>query len=222
MAKAKDIEIRPIHAQAANKVVDRIHYSGTHTRNSQLHLGVFLAGKLEGAMQFGPPIDRRRVLTLVKGSNWHDMLELNRLAFSERLPRNSESRALAIAFRIIKKNYPHIKWILSYADATQCGDGAIYRATGFLLTQIRPNKTLLRMPDGRIVADKTLNDHPVRNATYWKKHGAVPLQGFQLRYIKFLDPAARERLACPALDYREIDAAGAAMYRGSRREKQRA
>ncbi len=217
MATAKDIRIAPISSAAANKVVKRIHYSGKHTQNSQLHFGVFLDDRLEGALQFGPPIDRRKVIGLVQGTEWHQMLELNRMAFSDSLPRNSESRALAICFRLIRRQYPQIKWVLSYADATQCGDGTIYRASGFVLTQISKNKTMLRLPDGSIVADKTLNDHPVQNAGWWKKRGAEPLAGFQLRYIKFLDEAYRERLTCQELEFSEIDRVGASMYRGKKR-----
>ena len=48
MASAKDIIIKPISAQAANALVKRVHYSGTHTQNSQLHFGAFYKGKLEG------------------------------------------------------------------------------------------------------------------------------------------------------------------------------
>jgi len=43
-----------------------LHYSGKVVPNSQLHIGVFLHGKLEGAMQFGPPMDKRKVLPLVE------------------------------------------------------------------------------------------------------------------------------------------------------------
>ena len=59
------------------------------------------------------------------------------MAFSEKLPRNSESRAISIAMKLIKKHYPHIDWVVLFADGTQCGDGTIYRASGFVLTDIR-------------------------------------------------------------------------------------
>ena len=68
---------------------------------------------------------------------------MNRLAFTDMLPRNSESRALGIALRMIRKHYPHIEWIVSFADACQCGDGTIYRAAGFILTAIKINKDLI-------------------------------------------------------------------------------
>ena len=160
MVSAKDIIIKPIKSSAANALVKRVHYSGKHTQNSQLHLGVFLGGKLEGAMQFGPSIDKRKTKELVTGTGWNNFIELNRMAFSERLPRFSESRAIAVAFRLIKKHYPHIEWVISFADGAQCGDGAIYRASGFVLTGIKKNVQMLRMPDGSVVAKRhwtTLN-----------------------------------------------------------------
>ena len=221
MASAKDIIVKPITAAAANKVVKAVHYSGTHTQNSQLHFGVFLNEKLEGAMQFGPPIDRRKVLPLVKDTEWHNMIELNRMAFSDALPRNSESRAMAIAFRLIKKHYPNIEWVLSFSDGCQCGDGTIYRASGFCLTGIKKNTTMLLMPDGSIKADKTLNDHPTKKSGWWKKNGAKPIVGFQLRYIYFLNPEAKKRLTVPILPFSKIDEMGAGMYKGKpKRDKQ--
>ena len=137
MASAKDLVVKPIGSKDAAELVRRIHYSGKVTQNSQLHLGVFLDGRLEGAMQFGPSMDKRKMLGLVPGTGWNGFLELNRMAFSDRLPRNSESRALGVAFRMIRKHYQHIEWIVSFSDATQCGDGTIYRASGFVLTGIK-------------------------------------------------------------------------------------
>src|SRR5688572_23267550 len=105
-ATAKDIRVEPIAAADANALVRRVHYSGKVVRNSQLHLGVFLDGRLEGAMQFGPPLDKSKILPLVRDTGWTGMMELNRMAFGERLPRNSESRALAVAFRLMRRHYP--------------------------------------------------------------------------------------------------------------------
>lgn len=143
---AKDLVLRPVTAAQASEVVKRIHYSGKVVQNSQFHIGVFYGGKLEGAMQFGPSLDKRKTAGLVEGSGWHEFTELNRMAFSEKLPRNSESRALSVAFRLLKKHAPQLKWCVSFADAAQCGDGTIYRASGFLLTGIKASTTLWRGP----------------------------------------------------------------------------
>jgi len=114
MPSAKDIHVAPISAKDAAALVKRVHYSGKVVQNSQLHLGVFLNGRLEGVMQFGPSLDKRKVQGLVEGTGWNGFIELNRMAFSDRLPRNSESRALGIAMRMIRKAYPHIEWVISF------------------------------------------------------------------------------------------------------------
>jgi hypothetical protein len=147
---AKALRVVPITPAAANEAVRRWHYSGKFVRNSQLHLGVRYDGRLEGVMQFGPSLDKRKIQGLVADTPWNGFLEVNRLAFSDALPRNSESRAIAVAMRLIRKHYPHVQWVVSFADAAQCGDGTIYRASGFVLTGIRKNTSVWEGPDGDI------------------------------------------------------------------------
>ena len=236
---AKDIIIAPIAAADANACIRLHHYSGKIVQNSQLHLGVFLGGRLEGAMQFGPSLDKRKLIGLVERTPWNGFIELNRMAFSERLPRNSESRALGVALRIIRKTYSHLQWVVSFADATQSGDGTIYRASGFVLTGIRRNTSVWVGPDNSRIDDATVKTSPLRvsrttvtkgvhvrasngGATMapFREAGFRPMEGYQLRYIYFLDPTARQRLTVPKLPFKTIYQVGADMYRGSKRAKQ--
>ena len=216
MASAKDIIVKPIKASAANELVKRVHYSGKVVQNSSLHFGAFLDGKLEGVMSFGSPMDKKKTLPLVSGTAWTGMLELNRMAFSDKLPRNSESRCMAIAFKLIKKHYPHIEWVLSFSDGTQCGDGTIYRACGFVLTQIKEN-TGQRIDEktGEVFSQVTFSAHRPNEKEYWRS--LKKLAGYQLRYIYFLNKAARERLTVPILPFSKIDEMGAGMYKGIKR-----
>lgn len=210
----------PIAAKDANALVKRWHYSGKVVNNSQVHLGVFLDGKCGGVMQFGNSIDKRKTMGLVEGTGWNEFIELNRMAFADWLPRNSESRAISYAFRWMRKQYPHIKWCVSFADGAQCGDGTIYRASGFVLTSIKKNVQILLMPDGSRIAKKTLDNpnHMGADGRHGSAHaresGARPLPGFQLRYIYFIDHEARKRLKVPVLPFSEIEKRGAGMYRG--------
>lgn len=315
MGEAKDIILRPISAGEANALVKRVHYSGKVVQNSQIHIGVFYQGNLEGAMQFGPSLDKRKIQPLVRDTLWNEFIELNRMAFTDVLPRNSESRALAIAFKLLRKHAPQLKWIVTFADATQCGDGTIYRASGFVLTAVKSNGQLYRLPapenidearlkaaglgdndvavlrawltsitpgrgesavmhcmtakfhpfpsqregNGELVDHKlTVEDRPpkapslegaphahkmslqggrptsallsevkqiMRRVTngatsadrLFSLMGGYPAEGYQLRYIYFLDPAYRERLTVPVLPFEKIDEIGAGMYRGQKR-----
>jgi hypothetical protein len=243
MGNAKDIVLKPISASDANALVKRAHYSGKVVNNSQLHIGVFYNGKLEGAMQFGPSLDKRKIQGPVTGTQWHEFVELNRMAFSDALPRNSESRALGVAMKLLKKYAPQVKWVISFADATQCGDGTIYRASGFVLTGIKKNDQIWQAPTGARESRTSLTDgrskgqqrEAVRlsrvtetkannilgtgaaSMQSFKEAGFTPMPGYQLRYIYFIDPACRQRLTVPKLPYTEIDRLGAGMYRGVKR-----
>lgn len=246
MPSAKDIVVKPISSKDAARVVKAVHYSGKVVNNSQLHLGVFLKGRLEGAMQFGPSLDKRKIQGLVEQTPWNGFLELNRMAFSDALPRNSESRALGVAFRLIRKHYPHVQWVVSFADGAQCGDGTIYRAAGFVLTGIKKNNQMWQAPNGETFARMSLTDQESKQqqrqarlvvsritmskggnnktgAASMKTYAAAgfqPIPGFQLRYIKFIDLTASERLTVPILPFSKIQEMGAGMYKGKARSKQ--
>lgn len=218
MGRAKDITLRPIDAATANALVKRVHYSGKVVNNSQIHIGVFYQGKLEGAMQFGPSLDKRKLQGLVENTGWNEFIELNRMAFSDRLPRNSESRALGVAMRILRRHAPHLKWVVSFADATQCGDGTIYRAAGFVLTGIKRNKQIVRLDSGQVSSNVTLSKGKyILSTGAAKRIDGDLLPGHQLRYLYFLDPTARQRLTVPIIPFAEIERRGAGMYRGKPR-----
>ena len=156
MGDAKSLIVKPISAQDGNKIIKSLHYSGKVVNNSQLHLGIFLNGKCGGAMQFGPSLDKRKIQGLVTGTLWNEFIELNRMAFADWLPRNGESRCIGYAMRWIKKTYTQIKWVISFADATQCGDGTIYRASGFALTGLKINNQIWEAPSGEIFNDTSI------------------------------------------------------------------
>lgn len=162
MASAKDIQLRVIPANIANQFVRKHHYSGKVVNNSCLHFGAFLNGRLHGVMSYGPSLDKRKIIGLVEGTPWSGFLELNRMAFDPVLPRNSESRCIAISLKMIKKQAPQVKWVISFADGCSCGDGAIYRASGFLLTGIKENKNIAVMPDGTKLHKMTLESNPLK------------------------------------------------------------
>ena len=230
MGRAKEILVKVIPAKIANEFVKKHHYSGKVVANSNLHFGAFLDGKLHGVMSFGSPLDKSKVLPLVEGTKWNEMLELNRMAFDDYLPKNSESRCISIAIKLLKKNAPHIKWILSFADGTQCGDGTIYRASGFYLTALKVNSQLFELKTGEkvhIMNFETTRPTPLQRKLrketgitsgsvnkLMKALGAEPLEGFQLRYIYLIDKTCK--ITVPVLPFSKIDEMGAGMYKGKK------
>lgn len=160
MGRCKEIIIKVLPAKIANEFVKKHHYSGKVVQNSQLHFGAFLDGKLHGVLSYGPSMDKSKIIGLVEGTDWNEFIELNRMAFDDYLPRNSESYCIGKTIRMIKKQAPHIKWIISFADGAQCGDGTIYRASNFVLTKITRNKSIMELPTGRRIAAITFENNP--------------------------------------------------------------
>ena len=217
MGRAKEIIVKVIPSKIANEFVKKTHYSGKVVPNSQLHFGCFLDKKMHGVMSYGCPFMKTKVLQLVENTGWNEMLELNRMAFDEYLPKYSESRCIAISIKLLKKNAPHIKWILSFADGTQCGDGTIYRASGFKLTSITKNNSIIKLLDGKIVASMTYTKgkHILKQGgRAGVPEGAEKLQGKQLRYIYLIDKNCK--ITVPILPFSKIDEMGAGMYKGEK------
>ena len=212
MGRAKEIIVKVIPSKIANEFVKKHHYSGKVVNLSTLHFGCFLDDKLHGVMSYGPPMDKRNVLKLVdsgkqnNNEKWNEMLELNRMAFDDYLPKYSESRCIAISIKLIKKNAPQIKWVLSYSDGTQCGDGTIYRASGFHLTQINKNSTIYKLANGEVVAK--------RGDSKYNFKDAKAMVGFQNRYIYLIDKSCQ--ITVPILPFSKIDEMGAGMYNGEK------
>lgn len=233
MGRAKEIELKVIPSKIANPFIKKYHYSGKVVNNSKLHFGAFLDGKLHGVMSYGPSLDKSKIITLVQGTGWNEFLELNRMAFDDYLPRNSESYCIAKSLRMIKKCAPQIKWVISFADGCSCGDGTIYRASNFILTDIRPNAAIAVLPNGEKIHNMTLDSSPARprpelgGKSYYditggkrdfKKYveyvnGQI-LEGYQLRYIYFIDKSYRKRLTVQEIPFSKIDELNAGMYKG--------
>jgi len=235
MGRAKEIIVKVIPSKIANEFVKKNHYSGKVVQNSSLHFGCFLDSKLHGVMSYGTPMCKIKVINAVQNTKWNEMLELNRMAFDEYLPKYSESRCISISIKLLKKNAPQIKWILSFADGVSCGDGTIYRASGFNLVQINSNTDMWLLPNGEIISGNTIRQsgytswlapfiskdkfNDIRKGKSSSVHvlnyiNAKKLDGNQLKYIYLIDKTCK--ITVPILPFSEIDKQGAGMYKGKK------
>ena len=214
MGRAKEIIVKVIPAKIANEFIKKYHYSGKIVPNSTIHFGCFLDGKLHGVMSYGNSINKKGTIKIVKNTKWNEFIELNRMAFDDYLPKNSESRCIAISIKLLKKYAPHIKWIISFADGTQCGDGAIYRASGFKLVGITENKALRRNPKtGEVI--HVMQAYHLKIINEFKKW--EPLEGKQFKYIYLIDKNCE--ITVPILPFSKIDEMDARMYKGKKMTK---
>ena len=160
------------------------------------------------------------------------LLKPSKLLFNGTSQRNSESRCISVAVKLLKKNAPHIKWILSFADAGQCGDGTIYRASGFKLTALNScsifqNDKGEKFQQASISARGTkANKEALRIqyenkgelglvAGFCKVKGLKRIEGYSIRYIYLIDKSCK--IIPPILPFSKINELGAGMYKGEKR-----
>ena len=208
----QSIQVRPVSVKIAKEIILRNHYLHSLPGGTQMTFGVFLGQRLLGALALGVgPFNAYR---LVEGAAPTDCLTLSRLWLSEELPKNSESRALGVVLRSLRR-HTDLKFLLSYADPAQGHLGIIYQATGWIYTGLSQAMPLYDLGDGQIRHSRSLahgyGTHSIRHF----QHKGVPIEVINQppkhRYVYFLDPMWRGKLKAPKLPYpkREVlDASG--------------
>ena len=230
MSRVKDIRLKVIPSKIANNFVKKHHYSGRVVNKSKLHFGAFLDRVLHGVMSLGSSMMQRNMIPLVDGTKWSEAIELNRMVLDDVLPKYSESRCISVALKLLKKQAPHIKWVVSFADGTQCGDGTIYRASGFKLISVKKNNSLYRLTDGRVVNNLNMTGKymlsdlrqrlDISSSWSYNKNAKIlrakKVVGYQLKYIYFLHPEEQKNLTVPIIPFSRIKEMGIGMYKGEK------
>lgn len=228
MVTAKDLSVKIISPKIATDFIKNNHYSGKVAATGQVYFGGFFNNKLMCVAQWGRPINKYLHINIVKNTKWNEFLELNRLVCLDGTPKNTESRFIKVMLLLIKKNAPQIKWVISFADATQCGDGTIYRASGFSLISIKSSEQIYRLPNGDKMhlmglqggeygaMRKKMLKMGYTNAKRFMVEvlKGEQIKGYQLKYIYLIDKNCK--LNVPTIPFNKIDEMGVGMYKGEK------
>jgi hypothetical protein len=150
------ISLRSISKNVAKEMIIKNHY--THKWSlCRVAYGIFIktdnksdflnvdGERLIGCCVFGQPVGRSAAASLCSLIKIDEVLELTRL-WIESIPndKNLESYVIANCIKLIKRDFPTIKAILSYADGEENHNGKIYQATNFLY---QGNSSVALMPN---------------------------------------------------------------------------
>lgn len=154
----KKVIIRKIEKVTAEDIIVKYHYSHKWSL-CQVAYGVFyvtdkqcaffdtIEEKLIGCMVFGQPVGRGAAESVSKLIKVDEVLELTRLFIHDGYGRNIESYSLMKGIELLKRDFPHIKAIITYADGEQGHKGTIYQACNFYY---QGNSSLALMPNHSI------------------------------------------------------------------------
>lgn len=111
------------HSTQTDEWIREHHYLGNTPAGAVLRMEFREGEELIGAMMWGrntsPKQDQRNVLCLT------------RMCFLDSAPKNTESHALGMARRYIRKHCPQIKGLVAYSSTGQGHEGIVYQADGW-------------------------------------------------------------------------------------------
>jgi len=205
------IHLQPINKSVARTMIEKNHYSHKWT-SCTVAYGVyykdyvestFFGGfnnKLIGVLVYGNAVGRSASKSISELLTNDHVLELTRLWIADGYGKNIESYALAESFRLLNKDYPNVKCILTYADSEEGHRGTIYQATGFLY-QGDNYIDIALMPNYSVSLEGPLNHNWIHSRSVynrWKSHNVDKLkerigktfwrkrESGKHRYVKFI------------------------------------
>lgn len=129
----KTLIFKEISYETAKQMVITNHYSHKwNTSFGKINVGVFEKGNdtCLGVASYGNLMNPNSYKSISDSFESNSIIELNRLWVDDCLGGNTESILMKASFDIIRKLYPHIKAVQSFADG-RLGCGTIYKAMNF-------------------------------------------------------------------------------------------
>lgn len=135
---SRKVDVRVISHDDARRLCEAYHYSRKISTKSGLpSFGVWEDGKIKGAIVYG--FGASPNLGTKLGLGRKNVAELTRVAFTKH--RCQVSQPVAYTTRLIRKKYPFLGAIVSFADPMQDHHGGIYQAMGWVYTGKSPVNT---------------------------------------------------------------------------------
>lgn len=196
---SSDFYIKEIDRDLANNIIEINHYSKKYFNNSYIHLGLYINNIIRGCLQYGHLMNNNSVSSIVSETKNGEAIELNRMWIADNVGKYPESRAISYSLKYIRRKYPKIKWIQSFADE-RCGSyGIVYQACSF--GYYGEHLSEFYEYEGQYY-HKTMFSNLGKSGTHSFKaknmranvDKAKKIKFRQFRYIKFLDQ--REKKKC--------------------------
>lgn len=127
MRKA-DLRIDWADRRAARYACRNWHYAGCIPKSKQVYVGAWESGRFIGVVAFGR--SSTPYLGNAYGLDQTECAELTRIALRDHLA--PVSRIMAIAIRMIRRQSPGLRLLVSLADPSQGHHGGVYQATGWI------------------------------------------------------------------------------------------
>jgi hypothetical protein len=127
MPQVANMTVAPVNSAEVREFAQRYHYTGIG-ENAAWRWGLWHGLVLLGVVSYNLPT-RSTCASVFGEKHLHRVWHMHRLILGDKVPRNSESRLIGGSLRAIRRGYPDVWAVLTYA-ATDVGHvGYVYQAT---------------------------------------------------------------------------------------------
>ena len=181
--------------QAATFAVKAFHYSRSMPSGRLVCVGAWEGGQFIGAVLFG-----RGASSEIHSPfrvQQSQVCELTRVALGSH--QSPTSKVVALAVRLLRRQSPGLRLIVSYADPEHGHHGGIYQAMNWLFIGTTARESLIRLK-GRLLHPRTVASRYRTRSIDWLRQHVASDAGHvrtlpKFRYVLALDDAMREQLA---------------------------
>ena len=200
-----DLRLDFCSGKAARHAVMRWHYSRAMPAFKLVRIGVWEAGRFVGVILYGVGANRHIARPFKLRDT--EVCELVRVALAPASVRDHPtSKCVSISLRMLKRQSPGLRVVVSYADAGQGHVGTIYQATNWIFLGAATQPYL--KVKGKIEHPRTLYDRYGRGgqSVPWLRANVDPNarrveMPAKLKYVMPLDREMREKLEPLAQPY---------------------
>ncbi len=180
----------------------RWHYNNVMPRLNKVAFGAYADnspfGEMVGGMSFGwGSRPRHTIQKLFPSLDTKDYFEIGKMALDDAMPKNSETRFLKISLALLKKKFPDLKLVYTWADGMWGKPGYVYQAANFLYGGFIWTDTYLTADGKRLHPLQLQSERRSRGLEITKRTERPSLElqqemgwkhyfGKQFRYIYFL------------------------------------
>ena len=154
--RKENVRVEEIDRRISKEMIEKNHYSHKFPQAVKKTCGCYYMDELMGTIVFSVPANRFSLTSVIENFDQRFGLELSRMWTDDRCPFNFESCCIGISLKLIRRDLPCVKALVSYAD-TQFGHvGIIYKATNWIYIGMTNPERRYLTKDGKLLTRRSL------------------------------------------------------------------
>lgn len=152
-------DVHRIGFKAAREYITKNHYTHGCGASASPCYGLFDGFKLIGVLMFACPCSEDVRASLFGEDEKDRVVELHRLHILDVTPKNTESWFISRCLKLLVKDRPQTKGVISFSDLTQGHVGTIYKATNAYRCGQTSRRWVFIDKDGRLRHERQHGHH---------------------------------------------------------------